>query len=181
MSNPNIVFIHGNGGATIDGIWIPEVWAELEALGLKVRGETMPDNRVGRSIEWLPFIEHDLGANEKSLLVTHSTGAVAAMRYAETHPIFGSVLISAYHTDLGLRSERMSGYFEKPWNWEAIKANQDWIVQFASTDDPYIPIEEPRYIHTKLGTDYHEMTNRGHFMDYVFPELVTVIKNKLEL
>lgn len=78
------------------------------------------------------------------------------MRYAETNHIFGSVLVSAYHTDLGIRSERMSGYFDDPWDWQAIEDNQHWVAQFASTDDPFIPIEEARYVHEQLDSDYHE-------------------------
>jgi len=179
MSNPNVIFVHGNGGSTVEDIWFPEAKTELEALGLEVVAQTMPDNILARSSVWLPFLENVLGVNENSIIVGHSSGAVAAMRYAETHRIFGSVLVGAMHTDLGIYSERMSGYYDEPWDWEAIKANQNWIVQFASTDDPFIPIEEPRHIHDKLNTDYHEHGNKGHFTDFWFPELVTVIKEKV--
>lgn len=181
MSNPNVVLVHGNGGSTVEDIWFPEVKTELEAIGLEVVAQTMPDNEKAQSHIWLPFLQEVLGANENSIIVGHSSGAVAAMRYAETHRIFGSVLVGATHTDLGIYSEKQSGYFKEPWDWEAIKANQNWVVQFASTDDPYIPIEQPRHIHAQLDTDYREEANRGHFMDYVFPELVTVIQEKLAL
>ena len=181
MSNPNIILIHGNGGSTIEDIWFPQAKTKLEELGLEVIAQTMPDNRIARSIKWLPFLQDVLGADENSIIIGHSSGAVAAMRYAESHRIFGSVLVGASYTDLGDRMEKMSGYFEEPWDWKAVKANQNFIVQFASTDDPYIPIEEPRYIHEQLATDYHEEANRGHFMDYSFPELVSVIQEKLSL
>ncbi len=181
MSNPNVVLVHGNGGGTVEDIWFPEIKTELETLGLEVVAQTMPDNFMARSIEWLPFIRDMLRAGGESIIIGHSSGAVAAMRYAETHCIFGSVLVGASYTDLGIRMEKMSGYFEEPWDWESIKANQNWIVQFASTDDPFIPIEEPRHIHAELGTDYHEVANRGHYMDSSFPELITVIQEKLAL
>lgn len=181
MSNPNVILVHGNGGATIDDIWLPEAKAGFEAVGLEVVARTMPDNFAGRAMKWLPFLHDVLGADEHSIIVGHSTGAIAAMRYAETQRIFGSVLVGAYHTDLGIRSERMSGYFDDPWNWDAIKANQNWIVQFASSSDPFIPIEEPRHIHDQLDTEYHELANRGHFMNSSFPELVTVIQEKLSV
>ncbi len=180
MSDPNVIFVHGNGGSTVEDIWFPEAKSQLEALSVEVTAQTMPDNMLARSFKWLPFIENVLGADENSIIVGHSSGAVAAMRYAETHRIFGSVLVGAMHTDLGIRSERMSGYYDEPWDWEAIKANQNWIVQFASTDDPFIPIEEPRHIHDMLDTDYHEHTNKGHFTDFWFPELVSVMKEKLD-
>lgn len=180
MSKPSVILVHGNGGATAESIWLPEVKTELEAVGLVVVAETMPDNRIGRAMKWLPFLRDVLGADEDSVIVGHSTGALAAMRYAETQRIHGSVLIGAYHTDLGIRSEKMSGYFDEPWDWEAIKAHQNWIMQFASTDDPFIPIEEPRHVHTQLDSDYHEETSMGHFMDYTFPGLVSAIIEKFE-
>ncbi len=180
MGNPNIILVHGNGGATAESIWLPEVKTELEGAGLEVVAQTMPDNRIGRSIKWLPFLRDELGVDEDSIIVGHSTGALAAMRYAETNRIFGSVLVGAYHTDLGIRSERMSGYFNELWDWKAIKANQNWIVQFASTDDPFIPIEEPRHVHAQLDTDYHEETDMGHFMDCSFPGLVPAIIEKVQ-
>jgi predicted alpha/beta hydrolase family esterase len=179
VSNPNVILVHGNGGSTVEDTWFPEVKSGLEAVGIEVVAQTMPDNEKAQAHIWLPFLEDVLGANENSIIVGHSSGAVAAMRYAETHHIFGSVIVGASYTDLGIYSERRSGYFREPWNWDAIKANQNWVVQFASTDDPYIPIEEPRHIHEKLDTDYHEHTNKRHFTDFWFPELVTVIKEKL--
>lgn len=179
MSKPKIILVHGNGGASIEDIWFPEVKTQLEDKGLEVVAQTMPDNMVGRSIKWLPFLHNVLRADENSIIVGHSTGAIAAMRYAEANRIFGSVIIGAYHTDLGMRSEAMSGYFEEPWDWESIKANQNWVVQFASTDDPFIPIEEPRFVRDQLSSEYHEATDRGHFMIPSFPELVAVIQEKL--
>lgn len=179
MSNPNIVLVHGNGGLTAEDLWFPEVKTELEAAGLEVVAETMPDNYMARSSEWLPFLHDVLNTDENSIIVGHSSGAAAAMRYAETHHIFGSVLVAASYTDLGIRTERMSGYFDGPWDWEAIKAHQNWIVQFAAANDPYIPIEEPRHIHKQLNTDYYEDAYSGHFEEIIFPKLVAVLKSKL--
>lgn len=181
MSTPNIILVHGNGGSTVEDIWFPEVKTELEALGLEVIAQTMPDNMLARSIKWLPFLEDVLGADENSIIIGHSSGALAAKRYAETHRIFGSILVGASYTDLGIRSEKMSGYFDEPWDWEAIKANQNWIAQFASPDDPYIPIKEPRHIHDQLDTDYYELPGRGHFMETIFPEIALLVKEKLSL
>jgi len=173
--------VHGNGGLTAEDIWFPEVRTELEVLDLEVVAQTMPDNEMARSFIWLPFLEEVLNADENSIIIGYSSGAVAAMRYAETRRVYGSVLVGASHTDLGIYAEKKSGYFDEPWDWEAIKANQNWVVQFASPSDPYIPIEEPRHIHDHLGTDYHELPGRGHFMDVIFPEIAVAIKEKLEL
>ncbi len=93
------------------------------------------------------------------------------MRYAETHTLLGSVLVGACYTDLDDPSERISGYYDTPWDWDAIKAHQQWILEYASPDDPYIPIAEARYIQKKLNTKYFELPKRGHFQDKTFPEL----------
>jgi predicted alpha/beta hydrolase family esterase len=92
-------------------------------------------------------------------------------------------LVGGYYTDLGIPKEKESGYFDDPWDWEAIRKNQQWILQFSSTDDPWIPIAEPRFVHKKLNTEYFESNNMGHFGgDYfkpTFPELLEALKKKL--
>jgi uncharacterized protein len=175
---PKIILIHGNGGGTGYEGWFPSVQRELEAAGHEVIARTFPDNVKARAKYWLPYIT-ELGADAGTVLVGHSSGAVAAMRYAETHPILGSVLVGACYTDLGEASERISGYYDHPWDWEAIKRNQQFILQYASPDDPYIPIAEARYIQKKLNTKYFELPKRGHFEDREFPELPKALLKSL--
>jgi len=178
-----IIFIHGNGGGTGSDNWFPWCAAELQKLGLDVIAPDFPDPILARAEYWLPFLQNELGADENTILVGHSSGAVAAMRYAEQHKLYGSVLVGACYTDLGDDDERKSGYYDKPWDWDAIKANQNWILQYASTDDPYIPIDEAHHIHEKLGTEYYEYTDQGHFGEdkgkKEFTELIEKLKEKL--
>lgn len=178
-----VIVLHGNGNSTPQDNWIPYVKRELEKLGVECLTPQMPDVPLCRSRYWLPKLKDELHADENTILIGHSTGALAAMRYAEQNKILGSVLIGAMHTDLGIENEKLSGYFDGPWNWEAIKNNQNWIVQFASQNDPWIPIAEARFVHEQLGAEYHEYTDKGHFGgDYYkaeFPELIAVIKEKI--
>jgi predicted alpha/beta hydrolase family esterase len=180
-----VIFIHGNGNCTSEDNWFPYVKIELEKLGLIVIARQFPDPDLARASYWLPFLANELKADEKTILIGHSTGALAAMRFAENNKLLGSILVGAMYTDLGIEKERLSGYFDQPWNWEAIKNNQQWIMQFASTDDPWIPIDEARFIHKNIESEYHEFTDQGHFGgDYYkekFPELVSVIKSRLLL
>ena len=176
---PRIIFLHGNSGEGVGHYWFPCARRAFEKMGFTVVARDFPDATLARKSIWLPFLEHECGADENSVLIGHSSGAIAAMRFAETHKIFGSVLVGAYHSDLGLESERVSGYFDTPWEWGAIKANQHWIIQFASSDDPFFGIEEPRLVHEKLATGYREFTNRGHFFEKEFPELVEAVRRKV--
>lgn len=182
-----IIFIPGNGGGGEDILapdgWWPYVKAKLEELGLEVIARNYPDPDLVRREYWLPFLKNELRANETTILIGHSSGAEAAMRFAEENKIHGSVLISACHSDLGMESEKASGYYDTPWQWEKIKNNQNWIIQFHSTDDPFIPVKEAREIHQLLETEYYEFTDQGHFGGPIekteFPELIEALKKKL--
>ena len=183
MESIRAIFIPGNGGGGPNDNWFPYLKTELEKIGITVIAQEFPDNVLARESYWIPFIKDQLKSDTQTILVGHSSGAIAAMRFAEKNKILGSVLVAGYYTDLGLETEKQSGYFNQAWDWQSIKNNQKWIVQFASTDDPWIPIVEPRFIHTQLDTEYYESDNQGHFGgDYLkttFPEIVTAIKKQL--
>lgn len=177
------VFAPGNGGGSVHENWFVYLKKELENMGITVAAKDFPDPMLAREKYWLPFLKNELHADENTIIIGHSSGAIAAMRYAEKNKILGSVLVAPYYTDLGDDSEKESGYFNRPWDWEAIKKNQKFIIQFNSTDDPWIPIKEARFVHEKLDTDYHEFTDQGHFggdrEKPTFPELIAALKKKL--
>lgn len=183
MSNlPKIIIIHGNHGGTGQDAWIPWLKIELENRGFEVQAPTFPDNEQAKMSVWLPYLARELKADENTILVGWSSGAVAALRFAEQHRLRGSVLIGACHTDLGDEMEKISGYYTAPWNWEAIRNNQDWIAQFASTDDPVIPIDENRFIAQQLQSEYQEFTDKKHFgwpdLMLEFPEVLDAISRR---
>lgn len=177
------MLIPGNGNADMSEIWYPYVKKALEESGIEVVAKNMPDPELGSMKYWLPFIEKEIGEGPDTILVGHSTGAVAIMRYLETHRILGAVLVGACYTDLGYESERLSGYYDKEWKWGLMGGNAKWIIQFASLNDPYIPIAEARFIRDKLRTRYYEYPDQGHFSDDVhkteFPELIDAVKREL--
>lgn len=173
------ILIHGNGGCTAGDIWLPWLERELHGIGVDVINQTFPDNVKARASVWLPHLEL-LDADEDTILVGHSSGAVAAMRYAETHRLLGSVLVGVCHTDLGDAFERASGYYTAPWQWDTIRGNQRFIGIFNSADDPLIPIAEARFVAAKLKCSFFEFADRGHFIDRRdFPEALEFIQRQL--
>ena len=173
------VLIHGNGGATSKDNWFPSLTQWLLDKGLKVDARDFPDSQIAHESVWISYLKNHIKVDPKTILIGHSSGAVAALRYAEKYNIYASVLVGVNYTDLGDETEKQSGYYNHPWNWDKIRSNQNWILQFASIDDPYIPITEPRYIHEQLKTEYHEYKNKGHFMIPEFPELIEALTVKL--
>lgn len=178
-SHRKAILIHGNGGCTAADAWLPWLEREVRALGIDVINHTFPDNVKARAEVWLPYLE-SLDADEHTILIGHSSGAVAAMRYAETHQLLGSVLVSVCHTDLGDAFEAASGYYRAPWNWQRIRDNQQWIGLYHSTDDPLIPIAEARHVAAQLKCSYFEFTDRGHFINaHEFPEALDFIRRRI--
>lgn len=96
-----VVIIHGNGGCTAEDHWTPWLKAELEKNGVVVIAPTMPDNVQAKASVWLPYMRDKLGCDENTIVIGHSSGAVAAMRYAEQHKLLGTVLVGTCYTDLG--------------------------------------------------------------------------------
>ena len=120
------------------------------------------------------------------ILVGHSSGAQAALRYAELYPVHGIVLVSTY-SDLGDAHERASGYYPQPnpkneggesnpYLFSDMKINCKHWHQFHSDDDPFIPLHEAERIRDGLGLSdtYHMLPGRSHYFDYS-PELLDVI------
>ena len=183
---PRVIIIPGNHETPIEVNWYLSVKRELEAKGFHVIANTMPDGYVASKEVWLPYIEEQLQNNPNSILIGHSSGAVAALRYAETHQVEGIIMVGACYTDLDDELERKSGYYSTPWQWDKIKKNAKWIVQFASIDDPFIPIAEPRHIQQQLAAEYHEYEDEGHFgtsfkAKNEFPEIVFTVLKKARL
>ena len=143
-----------------------------------------------RRDRWIPFIESLVQANaekeDKIILVGHSSGAQAALRYAENHPLHAAVLVSATYSDLGDQNERQSGYYpqqkgtgmpeDNPYEFAKMKANCKHWRQFHSDDDPFIPVHEAEAIRKGLGlTDtYYLLSGRSHFFEFQ-PELLQVV------
>ena len=178
------IILPGNGNCDIASHWYLHVKKELENIGIGVIAENMPDANLARKEYWLPWIEEKSKGEDKLILIGHSSGAVAIMRYLENHKAEGAVLVGACYTDLGDEKEKASHYFDEPWQWKKIKQNTKWIILFASTDDRYIPIEEARFIKDKINPEYHEYTDQGHFSadtsnKVQFPELVDAVKKRL--
>lgn len=180
---PRMIFIHGNGSTHWNFSFSGWLKTELENLGFNTFFETFPDSIIARSEYWLPFLKDHIKAGENDVIIGWSSGAVAAMRYAEQNKIRGSILISPCYTDLGDEFEKQSGYYNKPWDWEKIKKNQAKIALVYSDNDPFIPQDEFEHMVEKLNPSVIKILGGGHFIEYsTFPELLKYIKdNYMEL
>ncbi|XP_073529471.1 serine hydrolase RBBP9 [Phyllobates terribilis] len=174
ISPVKAVIVPGNGGGNVEScIWYSWTKKRLDKIpNFKCVLRNMPDPFTARESVWLPFMESELQCDNKTILIGHSSGAAAAMRFAETHQVFAIILVAAYTSDLGDENERESGYFSRPWQWEKIKSNCHHIIQFGSTDDPFLPWHEQQTVADNLGAELHKYTDRGHFQNTEFNDLL---------
>lgn len=176
--NQRFVFIHGNQSTHWSFAWTPWLKERLEDLGCETFFETMPDSIIARSEYWLPFMEEHIQIGENDIIIGWSSGAVAAMRYAENHAIKGLILVSPSYTDLDDELEKQSGYFNTPWQWGKIRANSRRIALFSGDDDPYIPQEQFTTIAKELNATHISIPSGKHFIEQSqFPKLLDYIKN----
>jgi pimeloyl-ACP methyl ester carboxylesterase len=207
---PTVIICPGNGCTNIrQSNWYGYLYEELTQRDIPCICDNFPDPIRARRDRWIPFIrslaekqqqqqstpaignEHD-----NIILVGHSSGAQAALRYAELYKVRACILVSATYSDLGDAHERASDYYPQPpsgsngeeesnpYQFEAMTANCPIWHQFHSDDDPFIPLHEAERVRDSLGLSkkdntYHMLPGRSHFFDFS-PELLEVVLDLLK-
>lgn len=182
MKPVRVVILPGNGAGNVFHAnwygWLQQRLHKPPAITCVLRN--MPDPVGARESIWLPFMRDELGCGEDTVIVGHSSGAAAAMRFAESQRVAGLVLVSAYTSDQGDALERRSGYFSRPWEWAKVRANvSGFILQFGSEDDPFLPWAEQQEVADRLQAELHRFEDRGHFMNSQLPELAEALEPRL--
>jgi predicted alpha/beta hydrolase family esterase len=177
-----VIILPGNGCTPIIGCnWYIDVYRELTKLKWNcVELQDMPDPNVARETVWLPFLEQKLCVDENSIIIGHSSGALAAMRWAENHKVLGIILVAACHDPRGNKNEIKSGYYSRPWEWTKIQENCQFIIQLHSKNDRFIPIEDGDFVAKNLKSKYYVFDKLDHFMDDEFPQLIKIMEDELK-
>lgn len=182
---PRVVIVPGNGCVDVyECNWYSELRDNLISLGIfsDVVLHEMPDPYEAKEEIWIPFMKNNLLIDENTIVIGHSSGSVATMRFLEREKIIGCVLIAACYTDLGEESERISNYYNRPWHWDLIQSNCKWIVQWHSEDDHLIPISEAIFVSNNLHSEFTRFHNRSHFFSYDdVREIPDILKLKISL
>ena len=192
---PKVVLIPGNGCTHIEASnWYLYMQQQLQASKLfsEVKMHNMPDPFEAKRELWLPFIKEELihpHDSSNTIVVGHSSGAVASMRLLEDTELLGCVLVSACHSDLGEQNEKISGYYPgykegkedpNPWLFHKMKENSKWILQYHSSDDPFIPRAEADFVAAAIGSEYTCYDDKSHFFnDQDVVPIIEDIKKKV--
>ena len=60
----------------------------------------------------MPFMKDELGVDEQTIIIGHSSGACAAVRFAETNKVAGIILVGAY-TSGGFTSPHLTSLYSE--------------------------------------------------------------------
>eukprot|EP00759_Apiculatamorpha_spiralis_P018130 PhF_6_TR24456/c0_g1_i1/m.33816/K07002/K07002; uncharacterized protein len=180
------IFLPGNGcdeDEPLDDVmwygWLAERLRQ-EPFNLQVQTPGFPDPLYAREHIWKDFAVKQLGLDENTIMIGHSSGAACALRLMEEHKTAGCVLVSAYNDDLGDDLERGSGYFSRPFDYDAMRRNTPWIIQFHSVSDHLVPVRIGRDVAEKLKpSEYVETEKDGHFQRSAYPIMVKAIKKQM--
>jgi len=186
-----VIICPGNGCTNVyESNWYGLLYDQLTSKGIPAYCENFPDPLNARRDRWVPFIRSLAEKQDNPInvvLVGHSSGAQAALRYAEEYPVHACILVSATYSDLGDAHERASGYYpqkkkdgmeENPYLFDRMKENCRHWWQFHSDDDPFIPTFEAEKIRDGLGlsTTYNMLPGRSHFFEFSGEILEAVVE-----
>lgn len=180
------ILLPGNGcDDSIDVMWYPYIAEQCRLNGIDCELRLFPDPLFAHESIWKQFAFDELGLDENTILIGHSSGAACSLRLMEERKVFGCLLVAAYDSDLGDETERESGYFDRDFDYEKMRANSRFIVQFHSTSDHLVPVDIARRVAKSLKpTEYIETKSDGHFQRSKYPIFIdALIRNvkKLEV
>ena len=149
--------------------WYPWIANEMEKMGIPHIAPTLPNASNPLMSEWLYELKKT-APDENTILVGHSRGGVAILRYLEILPEDKRVKkVILLGTNSGSNKEvsitdRSSGFYtEGGYDFEKIKKHCDDFVVMHSKDDPWVPFEHGEENAKGLGAKFLQFEDYQHF------------------
>jgi len=170
--------------------WYPWAKKQLESLGYTVSVPDMLDTENPKLENWLPQLQKLVGEpDENLLLIGHSIGSVAILRYLETleanQKVNKAVLVAGFTDDLGF--DKLTNFFKTPLDLAKIKIkSKNGFVIIQSDNDPYVPMRFAEQLRDELSAPLLVKHNALHMSGggdgeapcLELPEIVKAIKEE---
>lgn len=178
-----VVLIHGKDTDPSQK-WYPWLGEEVQKLGYKYVAPVLPKAADPIMDEWLAEIDKT-NPDESTILVGHSRGGVAILRWLERQPAgkrVRKVILVAVNSgrlnDKAVPNESNHGFYtEEGYDFEKIKTHCDEFVVFHSKDDQWVPFSHGEVNTKGLSAKFLQFSDYGHFGKGVdkMPELLQEI------
>lgn len=149
--------------------------SNLEKAGHQVTVPAMPDPGTPTIASWVGKLQETIKPNTETILVGHSVGCQAVLRYLETLSdevkIAGVVLIAPW-MELDQQTITEEGeaviaiakpWMETPINFTKMKSHIGKTVAIFSDNDPYVPLNQKDLFARELNAEVVVENNKGHF------------------
>lgn len=173
--------IHGWKVCSRDN-WFPWLGRELERLGYAVTIPDMPHTAEPDPGEWVSILKGLVGKPDgETVLIGHSLGAHAVMRYLEQNGVIGlAALVSPWPNPNAIKDSKYSRtanrWMKTDPDWESIRKNSEAIIAMFSTDDPFVMMESAKLFKDKLSAQIIIGKERGHIIGEQLPEILECIR-----
>jgi uncharacterized protein len=159
------IIVHGLSGEP-QYAWYPWVASQLETKGITVDIPEMPNPDEPLLKDWIAHLQEVIGTPDEHLvLIGHSLGSVAVLRYLESLPKdarVGKVILVAGFTDqIGFRE--FDNFFKKSLDFEKIKEKSvGGFIAIQSNDDPFVAEQYGTRLKEDLGAELIIKHAAGH-------------------
>ena len=182
--------IHGWGGSPEHG-WFPWLKKELVSRGWQVEAFSMPDSDKPMMEKWIPFLgEHIVDPDADTVIVGHSMGVQAALRYVDQlsdGKHVGKLVLVAGPMDTitGMEGSSEDPAIAEPWltrpiDAEKVKRIVSGIVGIFSDNDRWIPLSQEIVLREHFGARTIIMHDMHHFSgDDGITEVPMILKEVL--
>ena len=167
-----VIVVHGWDGSPEEG-WFSWLKEELRKRKMEVSVPAMPDPEYPKIQPWIDKLKLTAGnVDEETILVGHSIGCQAILRYLETLPEgtrVNKVILVAPWTKLNdeTLSDEDTLEVAGPWitkeiNWEQVRNKAMEFVAILSKTDPYVPLSEREIFMRELDAEIAVLDGPGH-------------------
>lgn len=162
-----VVLIHGKDTNPGDK-WYPWLAKELQKRGIEYIAPVLPHTHDPYMSEWLYELEKT-NPDEETILIGHSRGGVAVLRYLEMSPEdrkVKKVILIATNSGFNIQpiTESNHGFYtEKGYDFGKIKKHCDKFVVMHSKDDPWVPYNAGEENAKGLNAKFLSFENYEHF------------------
>lgn len=187
----NALILHGNLGHSKEN-WFQWLKKELEKIGYTVWVPDLPGADIPNIRRYNDFIfaHKEFEFNGETIIVGHSSGAVAILGLLEALPLKASVhsvyLVGSFSEDLKIEGIHHGELFLKPFNFSKIRSKAKDFVFIHSNDDPYCPLEQAEYLTEQTDGELYIFPGQKHFSISTagtrykeFPKLMDIIKTTI--
>jgi uncharacterized protein len=162
-----VIIVHGLRSHPAD-CWFPWLKQALEKREFAVRVPRMPNPAAPEMKKWVAVIARAVGEpDERTILVGHSLGVIALLRYLETlqngERVAGLVSVAGRVMGKPYKRYGVSSFFQSPIRWNALKRRAKKFIGIYSIDDPLVSTENGKIFARKLGAQLLFVQNKGHF------------------